>query len=60
MVSTYLFGALGYKALFLFCGLSYLMAAMCFLWMPETTGKTLEDIDDMYERPYRSFKVDRS
>ena len=50
MVSTYLFAAVGYKSLFLIAGLSLLVAIVCFLFMPETTGKSLEDIDNLYDK----------
>ncbi|KAK7414952.1 hypothetical protein QQX98_006277 [Neonectria punicea] len=49
MVSPYLFAAIGYKAMFLFCGLSFLVAIISYLWLPETANKTLEDIDNLYD-----------
>ncbi|GJC96400.1 low-affinity glucose transporter hxt3 [Colletotrichum higginsianum] len=49
MISPYLFDAIGYQSLFMICGLSFLVAMICFLWMPETAGKTLEEIDGLYD-----------
>ncbi|KXH45844.1 hypothetical protein CSAL01_02006 [Colletotrichum salicis] len=39
---------LGYGALFMICGLSFLVAFICYMWMPETAGKTLEEIDGLF------------
>ncbi|CAK7237064.1 hypothetical protein SBRCBS47491_009849 [Sporothrix bragantina] len=50
MISTYLFNGLGYKAMFLFCGLSFVVTIISFLWLPETAMKTLEEIDHIYEK----------
>ncbi|KAK6222528.1 hypothetical protein QIS74_04230 [Colletotrichum tabaci] len=49
MISPYLFDAIGYQSLFMICGLSFLVAMICYLWMPETAGKTLEEIDGLYD-----------
>lgn len=57
MVSPYLFGAIGYITMFLFCGLSFVVAIVCYLFMPETSGKTLEQMDSIYEGQYRSFRT---
>ncbi|KAJ9134354.1 Low-affinity glucose transporter hxt3 [Pleurostoma richardsiae] len=49
MISPYLFSAIGYKAMFLFCGLSFLVTIISYFWLPETANKTLEDIDHLYD-----------
>ncbi|KAJ5244286.1 hypothetical protein N7489_004382 [Penicillium chrysogenum] len=43
---------------FLFSGLSMLCALYCFLCMPETKGRTFEELDILFERkiPSRKFK----
>ncbi|KAI3401800.1 hypothetical protein diail_8178 [Diaporthe ilicicola] len=48
MISPYIFASIGYKSLFLFCGLSLAVSGICYLFMPETAGKTLEEIDDLF------------
>lgn len=35
--------------MFLFCGLSLLVAIISYFWLPETANKTLEDIDHLYD-----------
>ncbi|GAQ42875.1 hypothetical protein AtubIFM55763_009303 [Aspergillus tubingensis] len=43
---------------FLFAGLGALCAGYCFWWMPETQGKTFEELDVLFEKgvPSRKFK----
>lgn len=48
MISTYLFNALGYKTMFLLAGTSAFVGLVCFLFMPETAGKTLEEIEHTF------------
>ncbi|KAJ5578455.1 Low-affinity glucose transporter [Penicillium hispanicum] len=47
MVSPFLFQAIGYNVMFFFGGLSLILGTVCFLWMPETAKKTLEDINNL-------------
>ncbi|KAL3472703.1 major facilitator superfamily domain-containing protein [Aspergillus californicus] len=49
MVSPYLFDAIGHNAMFLFGGLSFLLGVLCYLWMPETARKSLEEISALYD-----------
>lgn len=49
MISPYLFSAIEYKSMFLFCGLSFLVTIISYFWLPETAGKSLEDIDHLYD-----------
>lgn len=49
MISPYLFAAIGYQSLFMICDLSVMVALICYFWMPETAGKTLEQIDGLYD-----------
>lgn len=49
MISPYLFAAIGYKAMFLFCGTGLWLASMCYLWLPETARKSLEEVDRLFD-----------
>lgn len=49
MISSYIFASIGYKSLFLFCGLSLSVSVICFFLMPETAKKTLEEIDGLFD-----------
>lgn len=54
-------GNLGAKTGFVFMGSSILLLVMAYLWIPETQGRTTEEIDYLYERgisPRRFGKVD--
>lgn len=44
---------------FLFAGCSFLTAAICFLFMPETKGKSLEEVEVAFQQKSKiSFKKD--
>lgn len=49
MISPYIFEAIGYKSMFLFCGFSFVVAVISYFCLPETANKTLEDIDHLYD-----------
>jgi MFS family permease len=49
MISPYLFAAIGSNSMFLFCGLSFVVAIVSYLWFPETANKTLEEINDLFD-----------
>ncbi|RAH77139.1 MFS alpha-glucoside transporter [Aspergillus japonicus CBS 114.51] len=44
---------------FLFAGTSLVCAAMCFWWLPETQGRTFEELDAMFEQGVRSRRFRR-
>jgi Sugar (and other) transporter. len=48
MVGGVLFSGLGYKTFFFICGMSVFLSIICWLFMPETAGRTLEDIDNLF------------
>lgn len=50
MVSPYLFDAIGHNVMFLFGSLSFVLGVKCYFWMPETAGKSLEDIGLLYDK----------
>lgn len=56
MVSPYLFGAIGHNVMFLFGGLSFLLGVLCYLWMPETARKSLEEISALYDEVAEPLK----
>ncbi|KAL3477426.1 major facilitator superfamily domain-containing protein [Aspergillus californicus] len=49
MISPYLFAAIGSNSMFLFCGLSFVVAIISYLWFPETANKTLEEINHLFD-----------
>ncbi|KAJ5758170.1 Low-affinity glucose transporter [Penicillium nucicola] len=49
MISPYIFAAMGSNAMFLFGGLSFVVAVVSNLYLPETAKKTLEDINHLYD-----------
>ena len=54
-------GNLGAKTGFVFMGSSVLLFIMAYLWIPETQGRTTEELDSLYERrisPRKFGKVD--
>ncbi|RAH50170.1 putative MFS alpha-glucoside transporter [Aspergillus brunneoviolaceus CBS 621.78] len=52
-------GDWGGKLAFLFAGTSLVCAAMCFWWLPETQGRTFEELDAMFEQGVRSRRFRR-
>ncbi|KAI1759235.1 general substrate transporter [Hypoxylon sp. FL1150] len=48
MVGAYIFAAIGHYSFFVICGMSVFVAAVCWLFMPETRGITLEDADHLF------------
>ncbi|PYH49812.1 uncharacterized protein BP01DRAFT_6877 [Aspergillus saccharolyticus JOP 1030-1] len=52
-------GNWGGKLGFLFAGASFVSAGMCFWWLPETQGRTFEELEAMFEQGVRSRRFDR-
>lgn len=42
---------------FLFCGATLFTSVVCFFYMPETKGKNLEEIEDIFEKKAGSSEL---
>ena len=58
IVIPYLLAAIGPKTGYMFFGIGVICCALIYIWIPDVTGRTYAQLDELFERriPARKFK----
>lgn len=56
-VLPYMLAAMTFKVGYIFGGISILACLYTFLYLPETRGKSLEEMDWLFSQPYSPFRA---